>query len=86
MSRLQEEGKLADLEPELLKFDMASLVGEEKESLYYPYGIIALDNDNRALAFERFQEGIRQCLESAVRSFAPGQSTEHRRNFTVAFA
>lgn len=77
-NRLQKEGKLADLEPELLKYDPASLQGAEKESWYHIYGIVSFQAGNRAAAFERFQEGLRQCPDSPVLAFALGQEYEYK--------
>ena len=77
-NRLQKEGKLAELEPELLKYDPSSLQGTEKESWYHIYGIVAFQAGNRAQAFERLQEGLRQCPDSAVLAFALGQEYEYK--------
>ena len=84
--RLQKEGKVADLEQELLKFDPASLAGVEKESWHHLYGVVSFHAGNRAQAFERFQEGLRQCPDSAVLSFALGQEYEVRADLENMFA
>jgi hypothetical protein len=83
---LQREGRISELEPELLKFDPASLEGMEKESWHHLYGVAAFEKENHSLAFERFQEGLRQCPESAVLSFAIGQEYEYRGDIENMFA
>ncbi|HEV2350576.1 MAG TPA: hypothetical protein VG028_12100 [Terriglobia bacterium] len=85
-NKLQKEGRIADLEPELLKFDPASLKGWEKESWHHLYGVAAFEAENRPQAFERFQEGLRQCPESAVLSFAMGQEYEYKADIENMFA
>jgi hypothetical protein len=77
-NRMQKEGELDQLEPELLKYDPASLQGAEKESWYHLYGIVSFQAENHPQAFERFQEGLRQCPDSAVLAFALGQEYEYK--------
>lgn len=83
---LQKEGRIAELEPELLKFNPASLGGLEKESWYHLYGVASFQAGNRPQAFERFQEGLRQCPDSAVLTFAMGQEYEYKADIESMFA
>lgn len=75
---LQQEGKIDQLESELGKFDPRSLEGAERESWYHLYGIVPFREGNRPLAFERFQEGVRQCPDSGFMRFSLGQEHEFR--------
>lgn len=75
---LQQEGKIDQLQAELEKFDPNSLGGVERESWYQLYGIVPFQQGNRSLAFERFQEGVRQCPDSALMLFSLGQEHEFR--------
>jgi hypothetical protein len=59
VNELQREGRISELEPELLKFDPASLQGMAKESWHHLLGVAAFEKGNHSLAFERFQEGLR---------------------------
>jgi tetratricopeptide (TPR) repeat protein len=86
VKQLQKEQRLSGLEPELLKFDPASLEGLEKESWHHLFGVAAFQQENYPLAFERFQEGLRQCPESAVLSFALGQEYEFKGDLENMFA
>lgn len=86
VSNLQTEGRVSALEAELLKFDPATLEGVEKESWHHFYGVAAFQQANRPLAFARFQEGLRQCPESAVLSFAMGQEFEYKGDIENMFA
>jgi len=67
-NKLQQEGKIDQLETELLKFDPATLEGSEKESWYHLHGIVPFQQGKRDLALQRFQEGLRQCPDSALRT------------------
>lgn len=77
-NRLQQEGKIDQLEVELGKVDPNSLEGAERESWYQLHGIVPFQQGNRSLAFERFQEGVRQCPDSAFMLFSLGQEHEFR--------
>lgn len=85
-NKLQEEGRIAELEPELLKFNPASLEELEKESWYHLYGVASFQAGNRPQAFERFQEGLRQCPDSALLTFAMGQEYEYEADIESMFA
>ena len=75
-NRLQKEGRIDQLENELLTYDPATLAGVEKESWHHSYGIVSFQAENNPQALERFQEGLRQCPDSAVLSFSLGQEYE----------
>ena len=77
-NRLQQEGRIDQLEAELGKFDPSALEGAERESWYQLHGIVPFQQGNRPLAFERFQEGVRQCPDSALMRFSLGQEHEFR--------
>jgi len=77
-NRLARDGALDRLEQELLKFDRVALSAAEKESWHHIYGIVPFQQGNRALAFERFQEGLKQCPDSGFLSFSLGQEYEFR--------
>jgi tetratricopeptide (TPR) repeat protein len=77
-NKLQQENKIDRLETELFKFDPTILEGDEKESWYHLYGIIPFRQGNRDLAFQRFQEGIKHCPDSAFLWFSLGQEYEFR--------
>jgi len=77
-NRLQQEGRIDLLEAELGKFNPNSLEGLEKESWYHLRGVVPFQQGNRGLAFERFQEGLKQCPDSAIISFSLGQEHEFR--------
>jgi tetratricopeptide (TPR) repeat protein len=79
-NKLQKEGRLAVLESELAGFNPSTLVGGEKESWYHLHGIIPFRAGNRQLAFTRFQEGVKQCPDSAILLFSLGQEYEFRGN------
>ena len=76
--RFQQEGRIDELESELVKFDPSKLKGVERESWYHLHGIIPFQQGNRALAFKRFQEGVRQCPDSVLMLFSLGQEYEFR--------
>lgn len=84
-NRLQQEGKIKHLETELAKFDPNSLEGAERESWYQLHGIVPFQQGNRLLAFERFQEGVRQCPDSAFMLFSLGQEHEFRGEIDKMF-
>jgi hypothetical protein len=86
VGQLQKEGRLPDLEPELRKFDPTSLEGMEQESWHHYYGIVSFLAGNRAQAFERFQEGLRICRNSAKLSFSLGQEYEYKADIENMFA
>lgn len=77
-NRLQREGKIDRLEQELMKFDPANLKGAEKESWFHLHGIVAFQQGNRSLAFDRFKNGLKQCPNSPSLSFSLGQEYEYR--------
>ncbi|MHC4556360.1 MAG: hypothetical protein ACYS80_03535 [Planctomycetota bacterium] len=77
-NKLQQEGKIDQLEMELLKFDPETLEGAEKESWYHMYGIVPFRQGNRDLAFQRFQDGLKHCPDSASLCFSLGQEYEFR--------
>lgn len=77
-NKLQQEHRIADLEAELLRFDPKSLEGAEKESWYHLYGIVPFQQNNRVLAYKRFQEGIAHCPDSGFLLFSMGQEHEFR--------
>ncbi len=77
-NKLQQQGRLDALESELAKFDPAMLVDAEKESWYHLRGMIPFRLGNRQLAFDRFQEGVKQCPDSALLHFSLGQEHEFR--------
>ena len=77
-NRLQQEGMIGQLESELGKFDPKTLEGAERESWYHLHGIVPFQQGNRPLAFERFQEGVRQCPYSGFMIFSLGQEYEFR--------
>jgi tetratricopeptide (TPR) repeat protein len=77
-NRLQQEGKIDQLESELGKFNPDSLEGAERESWYHLRGIVPFQQGNRPLAFERFQEGVRQCPDSGSMLFSLGQEYEFK--------
>ncbi|MBN1855160.1 MAG: hypothetical protein JW829_20685 [Pirellulales bacterium] len=77
-NRLQQEGKLDQLESQLDKFDPRSLEEAERESWYHLRGIVPFQQGNRQLAFKRFQEGVRQCPDSGFMIFSLGQEHEFR--------
>src|SRR3989304_8255928 len=77
-NRLQQGSRIHELESELAKFDPDSLQDAEKESWYHLYGIVPFQQGNRPLAFERFQEGVKQCPDSGFLLFSLGQEHEFR--------
>lgn len=77
-NRLQQEGHIDRLESELAKFDPHTLEGAEKESWYHLHGIVPFQQGDRPLAFERFQEGVRQCPDAGLLLFSLGQEHEFR--------
>ncbi len=77
-NRLQQEGKIDQLEAELGKFEPNSLKGPERESWYQLHGVVPFQQGNRPLAFERFQEGVRQYPDSLFMLFSLGQEHEFR--------
>ncbi len=78
VNRLQQEGRIDVLESELARFDPAALEDAEKESWFHLYGIAAYRQGDRPLAFERFQEGVRQFPDSGSLRFSLGQEHEFR--------
>ncbi len=77
-NRLQKEGDADQLESQLAQFDPGTLQGAERESWYHLRGIVSFHQGNRELAFERFQEGLRECPDSALILFSLGQEHEFR--------
>lgn len=77
-NRLQQEGKIDRLETELARFDPSTLKGAERESWYHLRGIVQFQQGNRPLAFELFQEGVRECPDSGFLLFSLGQEYEFR--------
>lgn len=84
-NRLQREGKINQLEHELMKFSPATLSGVERESWFHLYGIMPFQQGNRSLAFDRFREGLTQCPNSAFLSFSLGQEYEFKADITNMF-
>lgn len=85
-NRLQEEGRIDQLENELLRYKPDKLAPKEKESYYHLWGISAFRRGDRATAFERFKEGRRKCPESAAIRFSLGQEHEARGQIDEMFA
>ena len=79
VDRLQEEGRLDELETELQRYDPEKLDPQQKESFYRYWGIAAFQRCDRPTAYERFKEGSNACPESAEIRFSLGQEHEHRR-------
>jgi len=77
-NRLRRQNRIDELESELAKFDPDELESAEKESWYHFRGAIQFQQSNRPLAFQRFQEGLKQCPNSAFLSFSLGQEYEFR--------
>ncbi len=77
-NRLCSEDNFDAFESELLKFDPAALNENERESWYHGYGVAAFRRGDRRQAFERFQEGVRQCPDSGDLHFSLGQEYELR--------
>lgn len=84
-NKLQQENKIDQLEMELFKFDPTILEGYEKESWYHLYGIIPFRQGNRDLSFQRFQEGIKHCPDSASLLFSLGQEYEFKADTDQMF-
>lgn len=84
-NRLQAEGRTADLEKELGRFDPVTLKGVEKESWYHLRGIAAFQRNDRPLAFARFQEGVEACPDSAKIAFSLAQEHEVRGEIDAMF-
>ena len=84
-NRVLPTGGVSALESELAKIDPSTLEGAERESWHHLYGIAALRQGNRDLAFERFQEGAQQCPDSGFLLFALGQEYEFRGEADLAF-
>lgn len=76
--RLEQEGRIGDLEQELHKFDPTHLDGAERESWHHLHGSVPFRQGNRPLAFERFLEGVRDCPDSGCLQFGLGQEYEFR--------
>lgn len=74
------------IESKILKFNPDKLKGAERESWYHTYGMVAFQRGERALAFERFQEGAERCPESHVIAFSLGQEYEFRGDTDMMFA
>lgn len=77
-NRLQQEGKIEQLEKELERYNPAKLGAKEKESYYHLRGIAAFQRGDRKTAFKRFKEGQRECPDSAEIRFSLGQEHEAR--------
>lgn len=77
-NRLYSEGNFDAFESELLKFDPATLNDNERGSWYHGYGVAAFRRSDREQAFERFQEGVKQCPDSGDLYFSLGQEYEWR--------
>ncbi len=77
-NRLQQDGRIDQLESELAKYDPTTLKGAERESWYHLHGIVPFQKGDRSLAFQRFQEGVQQCPDSGFMLFSLGQEHEFR--------
>lgn len=85
-NRLQREGRVDQLEKELLRYKPGRLSPKDKASFYHLWGITAFRRGDRTTAFERFKEGLQQCPDSAQIRFSLGQEHEARREIEQMFA
>lgn len=76
-NKLHREGKIQELEKELLEIHPAKLAGNELESWHRFYGIVAFNRNDHKVAFERFKSGLEACPSSSFLSFSLGQEYEH---------
>lgn len=70
---LQQQGRIVELESELLKLDSASLSHAEQESWWHLYGIVAFQEGRDAEALSRFQQAFEKFPGSAQIRFSLGQ-------------
>ncbi len=77
VDRLQDEGRVDELETELAKIDLAGLGEQEAEAWHRFRGIAAFQRGDRAAALERFAAGLEACPDSTLMRFSLGQEVEH---------
>jgi hypothetical protein len=71
--RLQNEGRIDDLERELERLDQSKLTAAELETWWHLYGITAFQAGRDQEASSRFEDGHRRFPESARIRFSLGQ-------------
>lgn len=72
-NRLQTEGRIKDLEPELKKLKQSTLSPEEQESWWHLFGIVAFQDGRDTEALERFKEAYARFPKSSQICFSLGQ-------------
>lgn len=70
---LQKQGRIAELEAELMKLDSSSLSLPEQESWWHLYGIVAFQGGRDGEALGRFQQAFEKFPGSAQIRFSLGQ-------------
>lgn len=75
-NKLLEEGRIDELEKELMRFDPQKLEGKEKESWYHTWGLEAFRRGKYEEAFKRFSEGFSACPDSGFIAFMLGRVYE----------
>ncbi len=76
VDKLQQDGRVEQLEHELSRFKQKRLNPAERETWHHFWGIAAFQRGDRADALERFQEGHSVCPESGNIAFSLGQEYE----------
>lgn len=76
VDKLQEEGRVDQLEIELSRFKTKRLNDAERETWYHFWGIAAFQRGDRDEALKRFIDGRSACPDSSDIAFALGQEYE----------
>jgi hypothetical protein len=84
-NRLQREGRIDQLEHELQRYKPDKLGPKDRACFYHLWGITAFRRGDRTTAFQRFQQGLQQCPDSADIRFSLGQEHEARREIDQMF-
>jgi hypothetical protein len=84
-NRLQREGRIDQLELELQRYKPGKLGPKDRASFYHLWGITAFRRGDRTTAFQRFQQGLHECPDSADIRFSLGQEHEARREIDQMF-
>jgi tetratricopeptide (TPR) repeat protein len=85
-NRLQQEGRVKDLEAELEKLDRCSLSMVEQQAWWHVYGIAAFQDGRDADALRRFKEAYEKFPDSAQIRFSLGQQYLRAHEVDRAFA
>jgi tetratricopeptide (TPR) repeat protein len=82
VGRLYQEGRTAEIESELGKFNYAELDEANREAWRFSWGVAAFRRDDREEAFRRFSEAYAEFPNSQSIAFSLGQEYEARGDTT----